>query len=183
MVLVLIGIVSAVAAPMIFRGTSSIGSAAMARKVQDDIRYAQRLAMRGYKLESPGVANPSFRYRIRFNVADASCPGTNQYTIVNNSDNNATWGENPNSSGSVESAREPSTGDPYFCVSLETGDYKGFTITADFGGSDPGVLEFDNLGVPYDSSGVKLSAAKTITVAKDSENVTLTLTPYTGLVQ
>lgn len=180
MVIALIAIVSVSVGVMMFRGTASVDTFAFARKVQDDIRYAQGLAMRGTKLDGPSASNPNpkYRYRIQFNTANANCPGAGQYAIVNDLDNDGLWGETE-----AESARMPSTGAQFFCVSLETGDFKGFTITADFGGtSAPGALEFDNLGIPYDSDGVKLTASKTVTVSKAGESAVITVTPNTGLV-
>jgi len=182
MVIVLTGILAAIASSMIFGGTSSIGVGAMAELVRDDVRYAQGLAMRRTGLDTAQVTNPSFRYRIRFNVTDADCNYTNQYTIVNDADNNGTWGENPNGAGAVESARRPSTGAPYFCVQFDSGDYKGFAVTADFGGAEPGTLEFDVYGVPYDSDGVALAVSKSITIAKDGNTAALTVEPNTGHV-
>lgn len=182
MVIVLISIVAAAVSPFIFRGTNPVSVGAFARKVKDDIRYAQTLALLRSNLDTPDASNPTFSYRIKFNTADANCTGTNQYAIVNDADSNGTWGENPNASGSVESARNPASGADYFCVQLDSGDYNGFTVSADFGGSVPGVLEFDNTGTPYDSDGIKLTAAKTLTVARGSETMTITVTPNTGMV-
>lgn len=180
MVIAIISIISVVAVPYIFRGASALSVPAMAKKVRDDIGYAQSLAMRGARLDTPDTANPAFRYRIRFNVADANCPGAAQYAVVSDQDNNGNWGERPNASGIVESGRNPSTGDDYFCVQLEAGDYSGFSVTADFGGATPGVLEFDSLGVPYDSDGIRLSAQKTVTISKGGETAAVNVTPYTG---
>lgn len=180
MVIALIAIVSVTVGVMMFRGTASVDTFAFARKVQDDIRYAQGLAMRGTKIEGPSASNPNpkFRYRIQFNTANANCPGVSQYSIVNDLDNDGLWGETE-----AESARLPSTGAQFFCVSLETGDFKGFTITADFGGaSAPGALEYDNMGIPYDSDGARLTASKTVTVSKAGESAVITITPNTGLV-
>src|SRR3989304_5708606 len=157
MTILLAAILSAVAAPYLFRGQAPLTVPAFARKVADDIRYAQSLAMLRAGLETPQTTNPYFLYRIRFNVADANCPGASQYAIVSDADNNGAWGERPNGSGQVESGRLPSTGAEYFCVSMESGDYAGFTIAADFGGSIPGALSFDSLGVPLDSDGAGLT--------------------------
>jgi len=181
MVIVLISIVAAVAAPMLFSGATAVSAGAFARKVRDDVRYAQVLAMTRSGLDTPDLSSPSFRYRIRFNVADANCAGASQYAIVNDADNNGAWGESPNGAGAVESGRNPTNGAEYFCVQM-TGDYAGLSVSADFGGAAAGVLEFDTSGVPYDSDGVRLATAKTITVTKDSETLTLTIRPKTGLV-
>jgi prepilin-type N-terminal cleavage/methylation domain-containing protein len=178
--MLLSAILAAAAAPYLFRGEASMPAHAFAEKVAGDVRYAQSLAMLRSALETPEVVNPYFIYRIRFNVADPNCVGASQYTIVNDADNNGTWGERPNGGGQVESARMPSTGSDYFCVSLENGDYAGFSITADFGGAVPGVLAFDSLGVPLDSDGAPLTASRTITVSKGGESVLITITPKTG---
>lgn len=180
MTMLLAAILAAVAAPYLFRGQAPLTVPAFARKVADDIRYAQSLAMLRGGLETPQTTNPYFLYRIRFNVADANCPGASQYAIVSDADNNGAWGEFPNGSGQVESGRLPSTGAEYFCVSMESGDYAGFTIAADFGGSIPGALSFDSLGVPLDSDGAALTAVKTITVSRGGESALITVTPKTG---
>lgn len=180
MTMLLAAILAAVAAPYLFRGQAPLTVPAFARKVADDIRYAQSLAMLRGGLDTPQTTNPYFLYRIRFNVADANCPGASQYAIVSDADNNGAWGEFPNGSGQVESGRLPSTGAEYFCVSMESGDYAGFTIAADFGGSIPGALSFDSLGVPLDSDGAGLTAVKTITVSRGGESALITVTPKTG---
>lgn len=180
MTVLLAALLAAVAVPYLFRGAAPMTVSAFARKVADDIRYAQALAMMRSRLDTPQAANPYFIYRIRFNVPDANCPGTNQYTIVNDADNNGTWGQNPNGTGFVESGREPSSGNGYFCVSMDSGDYSGFAVSADFGGSVAGVLAFDPLGVPYDSDGAPLSATKSLTVSKAGETATVAITPNTG---
>lgn len=180
MTMLLAAILAAVATPYLFRGQGPLTVPAFARKVADDIRYAQSLAMLRGGLDTPQTTNPYFLYRIRFNVIDPNCPGASQYTIVNDADNNGSWGENPNGLGQIESGRVPSTGAEYFCVSMESGDYAGFTATADFGGSVPGVLSFDSLGMPIDSDGAPLTAAKTITVSRAGESTFITVTPKTG---
>ena len=182
MVIVLIGIVLGVSAPVFFGNSSGIEVGAMVRKVQSDIRYTQSLAMNRSRLDTPNLSSPTYRYRIRFNVADSDCSYTNQYNVVSDADNNGTWGEYPNGASFVESAREPSGGNEYFCVQLDTGDYAGITVTADFGGGEAGTLEFDTLGIPYDSDGAKLMAPVNVTVAKGAASRTVTVTPYTGTV-
>ncbi|MDO8426151.1 MAG: prepilin-type N-terminal cleavage/methylation domain-containing protein [Deltaproteobacteria bacterium] len=181
-VLILMAVVAAVASPMIFRGPSSVTTPALARKIRDDIRYAQSLALIRSNLDSPASTEPAFLYRISFNTVDASCTGTNRYSITNDADRDNNWGENPNESNAVESARSPATGQDYYCVQMDSGDYSGFTISADFGGSAPGVLEFDNSGIPYDSDGVKLTASKSVVVSKGGQTETIVVTPNTGMV-
>lgn len=194
MVMVIIAAVSVVAAPFIFKNAEGVSSAAMARKIREDIRYAQSLALLRSKLDTPGVSDPKFTYRIVFNVNPSSpadqnynvflnCPGTNKYAIVNNADNNAFWGEKPNSSGVVESARNPSDGSVFFCVQLGTGHFTGLGVSANFGGSVPGILEFDGKGVPYNNDGAKISSgANTVTVTSGTDSAVLTVTPNTGWV-
>jgi prepilin-type N-terminal cleavage/methylation domain-containing protein len=180
MVLTLVVILAVFVVPMIFRGGAGVSVSAMSRKIKDDILYAQTLAMQRHKLSTP-AANPAnlvYRYRVRFNFNDATnCPGTNNYSIVNDSDFDGIWGED-----ATESAREPLSGEDFFCVQLNTGDYAGITASADFGGSTPGILEFDSFGTPYDSDGAKLTGVKTISISKSGETATVTITPYTGSV-
>ncbi|CAG1012160.1 hypothetical protein BURC_00121 [Burkholderiaceae bacterium] len=178
--MLLAAILAAAAASYLFKGEAPLSVQAFAEKVCDDVRYAQSLAMLRSALETSQNSNPYFIYRVSFNGADPNCPGLNQYTIVNDADNNGSWGERPNGGGQVESARMPSTGSDYFCVSLENGDYDGFSIAADFGGAVPGVLAFDSLGVPLDSDGAALAASKDITVSKGGESVLISISPKTG---
>jgi prepilin-type N-terminal cleavage/methylation domain-containing protein len=180
MTLIIAAVLAAGAAFYLIRGEKGITAHAFARKVVNDVRYAQSLAMLRSGLDTPQATNPYFLYRVSFNSADPSCPGANQYAIVNDADNNGTWGEAPNGSGQVESAREPSTGKDYFCVSMDTGEYAGFNVSTDFGGTLPGVLSFDTFGTPLDSDGVPLSTVKTISIAKGGELVLVTVTPQTG---
>lgn len=182
MVIVLAGIIAAVVAPMILRGPSTLTVSAVASRIADDIRYARSLALRRSNLDTPAVTNPEFRYRVRFNTAVADCPGPDNYSIVNDADNNGTWGENPNGSGTVESARNPADGSEYFCVRLDTGDFAGITASASFGGSTPGVVDFDTLGVPYDSDGARLASAGTVTVSGAGGTAAVTVAPNTGRV-
>ncbi|MBI5469394.1 MAG: prepilin-type N-terminal cleavage/methylation domain-containing protein [Deltaproteobacteria bacterium] len=181
-VLIIMAIVAAAASPMIFRGTASVTAPALSRKVRDDVRYAQSLALIRSGLDSPASTEPAFLYRISFNIADANCAGAGHYAITNDADRDGTWGENPNGGGTVESARDPSTGADYFCVQTDSGDYAGFTVAADFGGSVPGVIEFDNLGIPYDSDGIRLTASKSIVLSKGGLSETISVTPNTGMV-
>ncbi|HBG45974.1 MAG TPA: hypothetical protein DDW94_03195 [Deltaproteobacteria bacterium] len=182
MVILLLSILGAVAAPYLWSGAPAITISALSRKVADDIRYAQELALSRNNLDTPVSTNPYFLYRVRFNVAAPFCADANQYNIASDADNNGSWAENPNGSGQIESARNPVNGESFFCVSLDNGDYAGFTVSADFGGSVPGVVAFDQMGVPYDSDGARISSSKSITVSKGGESEVLTLTPYTGLV-
>ncbi|CAG0983094.1 hypothetical protein GPROT1_02450 [Gammaproteobacteria bacterium] len=180
MTLIMAAVLSAGAAFYLMGGDKGMTAHAFARKIANDVRYAQSLAMHRSGLETPQKTNPSFLYRIRFNSPDPNCPGASQYAIVNDADNNGTWGEAPNGSGQIESARDPATGEEYFCVSMDTGEYAGFTVSADFGGPLPGVLSFDTFGTPLDSDGVQLFSVKTISITKGGELVLVTVTPKTG---
>ncbi|MBI5561489.1 MAG: hypothetical protein HY894_01355 [Deltaproteobacteria bacterium] len=183
MALSLTGILAVAASLVLFGGKAAFTVPALAAKIRDDIRYTQALAMSGTKLGVSSAAAPVFRYRMRFNVADANCPGAGQYTIVNDADYNGAWGENPNASGVVESGRNPSDGAPYFCVKLNTGNYAGLTASASFGATvgDARILEFDNYGVPYNDDGRMLSAG-TVTISGGAQAATVTVAPNTGSV-
>lgn len=184
LVLVLVAILAATVMPYIFSGESAVSASVVAAKVKNDIRYAQALAMGRHKLSSPtaaGTTNPVFAFQMRFNFNDAAnCPGTTNYSIVNDADFDGTWGED-----STESAKLPSTGAAYFCVQLDSGDYTD--ITAGYGGLTDGILQFDTFGRPYDyviatTTATLLTAAATVTLTKGSASSTITITADTGLV-
>ncbi|MBI5874511.1 MAG: prepilin-type N-terminal cleavage/methylation domain-containing protein [Deltaproteobacteria bacterium] len=184
MVMALVAIVAAVVVPLIFRGGSTMTAAAMARKVKADIQYAQELAMAKNNMAQVWTgaawcpAQPQ-NYRIRMNFA------ANQYEIYNDQDGDGIWGEDSNACTVSEDVRNPSSGEVFFLIQL-TGagnPYTGITLNANFGGATPGVLEFDALGIPYDSDGNRLTADKTITIAKDGETAQITVTQNTGRVQ
>lgn len=182
MVIAVIAIISAAVAPSMLKGGGTVSAAAFAKKLRSDMRYAQTLAMTRYRLNTPSSVNPEFRYRIRFNTADANCPYASQYAIVSDVDGNGSWGENPNATGAVESAREPSTGEEYFCVRLDLGNFSGFTVSANFGGAEPGTLEFDTYGRPYNSDKTALFAAATVTITRGVESASILVAPNTGRV-
>lgn len=171
MVIVLIAVVAVVVTPS-FKSGTSISVTTAGSKVADDIRYAQALAMSRHKLSAPtGVTNPTFMYRVVFNA------GSDSYSIVNDADNDGTWGEG--GAGSVENVREPSTGTLSFSVQLNSGEYYGITITSV--GFASSTLEFDPLGRPYEGGSV-LTSSKSVVLSKGGESVTITVTPYTGRV-
>jgi prepilin-type N-terminal cleavage/methylation domain-containing protein len=182
MIIVLIGIISATVVPSLFQDGATMSVSATARKIADDIRYTQALAMARHKLTATTATNPAFRFRIRFNVADTDCSGSDQYNIVSDQDNDGTWGENPNGASIIESAIDPVTRAGYFCVQLNTGDFTGIAASVNFGGSEIGTLEFDSVGIPYDSDGSKLTVTKTITVSKGGQSASVVVTPNTGRV-
>ncbi|MBI5970820.1 MAG: prepilin-type N-terminal cleavage/methylation domain-containing protein [Deltaproteobacteria bacterium] len=182
MVMAVAAILFVAVAPSMLKGAGAVSALSFAKKLRSDMRYAQTLAMTRYKLNTPPSVNPEFRYRIRFNAADANCPYASQYTIVNDADGNGLWGENPNAAGAVESARDPSTGDDYFCVRLDSGNFSGFTISANFGGAEPGVLEFDTYGRPYNSDKTALASSVTVTITRGVESASILVTPNTGRV-
>jgi len=183
MTLVIVSIVAGAASVMLFGNRANVTVPALAKKIRDDIRYAQGLAMGGVGLGAAAANAPVLRYRMRFNVPDANCAGASQYTIINDADYNGTWGENPNGAGAVESGRSPSDGAAYFCVRLGTGDYAGLTATGAFNAlvGDVRVLEFDRFGVPYNADG-RLLTAGTVTVSGGGQSLTVTVTPVTGMV-
>ncbi|MEE9613781.1 MAG: prepilin-type N-terminal cleavage/methylation domain-containing protein [Thermodesulfobacteriota bacterium] len=168
MAIVLVAILAAVLSPMIFKGGATVNLGAAARKLGDDIRYAQALAMARHKLPTPSsIPNPSFRYRMEFDT------GTDTYTIVNDADNDDDWGE------AGESVKNPSTGENSFSVQLNSGEYAGIEITP--GGFGDSYLEFDTFGAPYGSGG-KLTAPASLTLTASGETATITVTPATGKV-
>lgn len=183
MTLVIVSIVSVAASVIFFGNKANVSVPALAKKIRDDIRYTQGLAMAGVKLGAAATDAPVLRYRMNFNVPDANCTGASQYTIINDADYNGTWGENPNGAGVVESGRNPSDGSTYFCVKLSTGDYAGLTAVGAFNATvgDARVLEFDRFGVPYNADG-RLFTPGTVTVSGGGQSVTLTIAPFTGMV-
>ncbi len=75
-------------------------------------------------------------------------------------------------------ATDPVTGGP-FSVTLNAGQYAGMSIsTIGFSGS---YVEFNTLGVPYDSAG-PLTAGKSITITGGSVSQNVTVQPQTGAV-
>lgn len=182
MTIAVVAILAVAVAPSMLKGGGAVSAAAFAKKLRSDMRYAQTLAMTRYRLNTPSSVNPEFRYRIRFNAADANCPYASQYTIVSDADGNGTWGENPNSSGAVESARDPSSGDEYFCVRLDSGNFSGFAVSANFGGAEPGTLEFDTYGRPYNSDKTALAATTAVTITRAGETASVLVVPNTGRV-
>lgn len=182
MTIAIVAIIAVAVAPSMMKGSGTVSAAAFAKKLRSDMRYAQTLAMTRYRLDTPSSISPEFRYRIRFNAVDANCPYASQYTIVSDADGNGIWGENPNSSGAVESARDPSSGDEYFCVRLDSGNFSGFTVSANFGGTEPGTLEFDTYGRPYNSDKTALIATATVVITRAGESASILVAPNTGRV-
>lgn len=181
MVMALVAIVSAVVVPLIFRGGATMTVAAMARKIKADIQYAQEMAMAKNNLAQVWTgaawcpAQPQ-NYRTRMNFA------VNQYEIYNDQDGDGTWGENPNACNVSEDIVNPATRESFFLIQLTGDPYTGITLSANFGGTIPGVLEFDALGVPYDSDGNKLTTEKDVIISKSGETATVRITQNTGKV-
>lgn len=121
-ILVLLGIIAAFAAPRLGNVTDS-NAAAFADKLRADIRYAQSLAM-----------TEGRRYRVYVNALPAPNPG---YAVVNDANGNSTWGE------AGELAIDPAEGNP-LSVALDTGQYAGITVSTPAGG----YVEFNSLGAP-----------------------------------
>ncbi|WDT77129.1 MAG: type II secretion system protein [Candidatus Manganitrophus sp.] len=158
-IIVLVTILAATAIP---RAANMAGTkaAAAARKLQSDIVYAQQLAM---------VQNQ--RYRVYFNANPAPASG---YAVVNDAaPANGTWGE------AGEFAVDPVNSGGNLSVALNAGSYAGITISViGFSGS---YVEFNTLGVPYDSGGA-LAAAKSVSVTGGGFTRTVTVQPSTGRV-
>jgi len=122
MVLVLIGIIAAFAAPKL-GGITSTNASVFADKFRSDIRYAQALAM-----------TQTMRYRVYINTAPSPNPG---YAVVNDANGNGIWGE------AGEVAINPAGGSN-LSVALNAGQYAGITVSTPAGG----YIEFDSLGAP-----------------------------------
>ena len=155
MVIVLIGILAVYAAPKLGNITST-NSGAFTDKLRADIRYAQNLAM-----------SQNRSYRIYFNTAPSSNPG---YAVVNDANADG-WG----TTGANEYAQDPARSGN-LSIALNAGQYAGITFSAiGFSGN---YVEFNSLGVPYDSLGA-LTVSKSVTVSPVG---TVTVTAQTGAV-
>lgn len=155
MILVLVGILAAFAAPRI-GDIATTKAGAFVDKLRADIRYAQDLAM-----------TQNRRYRVYFNAAPSPNPG---YAVVNDADGNGTWG------GAGEVATDPA-GSGSLNIALNTGQYSGITFSAvGFSGN---YVEFNSLGVPFDSAGA-FAVNKVITLSPGG--TTVTVTAQTGAV-
>jgi len=155
MVIILIGIISVFAAPML-SNISTMKAGAFTDKLRANIRYAQNLAM-----------SQNRRYRVYFNAAPSPNPG---YAVVNDLNGNGVWGE------AGEVAPDPA-GSGNLSIALNAGQYAGITFSSvGFSGN---YVEFDSFGVPYDSGGV-LTVNKNVTVSPGG--TTVTVTANTGAV-
>jgi len=144
MILVLIGILAAVAAPK-FVDVSSTNAAAFADKLRADIRYAQNLAM-----------TRNQKYRVYINVPPAPAGPGGGYAVVNDANGNGTWGE------AGEFAREPA-GTGNLRVVLGAGDYAGVTVSPNT------FIEFDSLGRPtMGGTTLTVSGGATVTVIAET---------------
>jgi Tfp pilus assembly protein FimT len=100
------------------------------------------------------------RYRVYVNAAPAPAAG---YAVTDSAGN---------------PAPDPAGGN--LSVTLNSGSYAGITISGGFSGS---FIEFNTLGVPYNSGGAPLGAASTLTVnANAAPERTVTIQPQTGKV-
>jgi MSHA pilin protein MshC len=149
MILVLIGIIAVFAAPKL-GNIATTNAGAFADKLRADIRYAQNMAM-----------STNRRYRVYFNTAPSPNPG---YTVVNDANGNGTWGE------AGEVVMDPA-GSGDLNIALNAGQYAGITFSAvGFSGN---YVEFNALGVPYDSGGA-LTLSKNVTISPGGAIVTVT---------
>lgn len=100
------------------------------------------------------------RYRVYVNSAPGPSPG---YAVTD-------------SAGGI--VPDPAGGN--LSIALNTGSYAGITISGGFSGS---FIEFNTLGVPYNSGGAPLGAATVLTVnANATPERTVTVQPQTGKV-
>jgi MSHA pilin protein MshC len=161
MVIVLIGILAAFAAPK-FRNITTTNAGAFTDKLRADIRYAQNLAMTRNK-----------RARVYFNgTGTAPNPG---YAVVIDT-NGACSGFIP--------AADPARG-VSLSVILNTGNYAGITVTPTAGMN---CLEYDSLGRPYNCNAVPancLSPSSGLVISVNANAVAVgavTVTAQTGAV-
>jgi MSHA pilin protein MshC len=126
MIIVLIGIVAAFAAPRLGNITSA-NAGSFADKLRADLRYAQNLSMTGNQ-----------RYRMYLNAAPAPASG---YAVVNDANADG-WG----TTGAGEHALDPA-GSGSLRVTLNAGDFTGITAGAPANGAG-GFVEFNSLGSP-----------------------------------
>ena len=137
MVIVLIGILAAFAAPKLGNITSS-KSGAFADKLRADIRYAQNLAMSQNK-----------RYRVYFNTNPPS--PTTGYAVVYDTSGGA-W-------TSFGFAQDPA-GSGNLSVPLNAGDYAGITVSTPAGG----YVEFNSLGVPTAAATITITPSGQVVI-------------------
>lgn len=130
MILVLIGIIAAVAVPRL-GDVTGMKSSSFADKLRADIRYAQNLAM-----------TENQRYRVYVNIAPAPAPAG--YAVANDTDGDGTWGE------AGEFAADPA-GSGNLSITLNAGEYAGITVAPNT------FVEFDALGRPTVGGGTVLT--------------------------
>jgi MSHA pilin protein MshC len=162
MVLVLIGIIAAFAAPK-FRNITTSNAGAFPDKLRTDIRYAQNLAM-----------TRTSRTRVYFN-GTGTAPNPAGYAVVIDT--------SAQHDCSVFTAATDPAGGASLRVTLNTGTYAGITVT-------PGMncLEYDSLGRPYNCNAVPancLSPSSGLVISVNANAVavgTVTITAQTGVV-
>ncbi|MBI3804802.1 MAG: prepilin-type N-terminal cleavage/methylation domain-containing protein [Nitrospirae bacterium] len=165
-VVIVIVLVMILAATAMTRAGNMTGTraAASARKLRSDVAYAQQLAM---------ISNQ--RYRVYFNAAPAPASG---YAVVNDANGNGTWGE------AGEVATDPADSAGTLSITLNTGNYAGITISSiGFAGS---YVEFNSLGVPFESAGgastTALTASRSVSITGGGVTQSVTVLPVTGNV-
>lgn len=124
MVLILIGIIAAYAAPRLGTVTET-NAAAFIDRLRADIRYAQNLAM-----------TENRRYRVYLNSGPAPLAG---HAVVNDSNGDG-WGV----TGAGEYAQDPA-GNGSLSLDLTAGGYSGITVGTPGNGA-AGYIEFDSIG-------------------------------------
>lgn len=144
------------ASTVLVHTTPSFNLNDMTYRIKDDLSYVRSLTSQMYNLQQSDVTlenRDNFRYRIDFSSHSYGvCSGINKYTIIVDSDNNGVWGENPNSLGITESAYNPFTTEPIFCVNMSDGTFSGFKVDVDFDlrpDSTSEMIEFDLSSTPF----------------------------------
>ena len=156
-IIVLIGIIAAFAAPKLGNITST-NAASFADKLRADLRYTQNLAM-----------TRNQRYRMYLNAAPAPNPG---YAVVNDANADG-WG----ATGANEYAQDPA-GSGNLSIALGAGDYAGITITS----PAAGYVEFNSLGTPAVGGGLAFVAGIATITVNASAATNVTIADQTGAV-
>lgn len=158
-ILIVLGIIAAVAIPRL-ADTTSLKASATARKLRSDIAYAQELAM-----------TRNLRTRVYFN-GTGTAPAPQGYAVV--IDNSASG-----NCASFAAVTDPAGGGS-LGVTLDSGDYAGITAVPSMT-----CLEYDSLGRPYDciaNLAVCSATAGGMSITFSPSGTVVTVTNQTGKV-
>lgn len=127
--------------------------------------------------------------QMRLNIALEKVAGdlkyAHEFAMNHNCRSRVTFSDNSytveeDSSGSWQTARDPSTQDD-FTVVLNTGNYRGVVIvSATFNGG--AIIEFDPIGAPYTSSGNPLVETGSVVISGGGTERSINIAPVTGRI-